>query len=65
MPRSLFLTTALFGLLAGCASVPDLGPQPVPAAAESFESVASFAEANGIRVPAALAPYMGGLEVIG
>src|SRR3546814_1421752 len=47
MPRSLILTTALFALLAGCASVPDLGPKPVPAAAESFESAASFADANG------------------
>nr|WP_167919568.1 efflux transporter outer membrane subunit [Sphingopyxis italica] len=47
MPRSLILTTALFALLAGCASVPDLGPKPVPAAAESFETAASFADANG------------------
>src|SRR5690606_8559472 len=47
MPRSLIITTAVFGLLAGCASVPDLGPKPVPAAAESFESAASFADANG------------------
>lgn len=47
MPRSFFLTTALFGLLAGCASVPDLGPKPVPAPAESFETAASFAGANG------------------
>lgn len=47
MPRSLFLTTAVFGLLAGCASVPDLGPKPVAAAPESFGSVASFADANG------------------
>src|SRR3546814_12856424 len=47
MPRSLILTTALFALLAGCASVPDLGPKPVPAAAGAFESAASFADANG------------------
>ncbi|WP_447952301.1 efflux transporter outer membrane subunit [Sphingopyxis chilensis] len=47
MPRSLFLTTAVFGLLAGCASVPDLGPKPAPATAASFESAASFADANG------------------
>ncbi|MHA4838775.1 efflux transporter outer membrane subunit [Sphingopyxis sp. MSC1_008] len=47
MPRSLFLTTAVFGLLAGCASVPDLGPQPVPAAAESLESSTTFAHAQG------------------
>ncbi|KQZ73551.1 multidrug transporter [Sphingopyxis sp. Root214] len=47
MPRSLFLTTAVFGLLAGCASVPDLGTEPVPAAAESLESSATFARAEG------------------
>lgn len=47
MPRSLFLSTAFFGLLAGCASVPDLGPKPVPATAESFDSHASFADATG------------------
>lgn len=47
MPRSLFVSTAVFSLLAGCASVPDLGPKPVPAAAGSFESAASFADANG------------------
>ncbi len=47
MPRSLFLTTAVFGLLAGCASVPDLGPQPVPAAAESLKSSTTFAHAQG------------------
>ena len=47
MPRSLFLSTAFFGLLAGCASVPDLGPKPVPATAESFDSRASFADATG------------------
>lgn len=47
MPRSIFLTTAVFGLLAGCASVPDLGPKPVPAAAESLESNVTFARAEG------------------
>jgi len=47
MPRSLFLTTAVFGLLAGCASVPDLGPKPVPATAESLEANATFAGAQG------------------
>ena len=47
MPRSLFVTTAVFSLLAGCASVPDLGPKPVAAAPESFESATSFAETNG------------------
>ncbi|HWW56781.1 MAG TPA: multidrug transporter, partial [Sphingopyxis sp.] len=47
MPRSLFISTAFFGLLAGCASVPDLGPRPVPATAQSFDSRASFADATG------------------
>lgn len=47
MPRTIFLSTAVFSLLAGCASVPDLGPKPVPAAAESLESSASFAGAQG------------------
>ncbi|MBR2174343.1 efflux transporter outer membrane subunit [Sphingopyxis sp.] len=47
MPRTIFLSTAVFGLLAGCASVPDLGPKPVPAAAESLESNATFARAEG------------------
>lgn len=47
MPRLIFATTAVFGLLAGCATVPDVGPKPVPAAAESLESRASFAGAEG------------------
>ncbi len=47
MPRLIFATTAVFGLLAGCATVPDVGPKPVPVAAESFESRASFAGAEG------------------
>ncbi len=47
MPRTIFLFTAVFSLLAGCASVPDLGPKPVPAAAESLESNAIFARAQG------------------
>ena len=47
MPRSLFLTTAVFSLLAGCASVPDLGPKPVAAAPESFDSHATLAGAQG------------------
>ena len=47
MPRSLFLSTAVFGLLAGCASVPDLGPKPVPAPTGSFESGMSLATAPG------------------
>ncbi len=47
MPRTIFLSTAVFGLLAGCASVPDLGPKPVPATAESLESHATFARAEG------------------
>lgn len=47
MPRTIFLSTAVFSLLAGCASVPDLGPKPVPAATESLESHATFARAQG------------------
>lgn len=47
MPRSIFLSPLVFSLLAGCASVPDLGPKPAPAAAESFESRASFAGEQG------------------
>ena len=47
MPPRLFLTTAIFGLLAGCVSTPDVGPNPVPVAAESLASDASFADANG------------------
>lgn len=47
MPRSLFLTTAVFSLLAGCASVPDLGPKPVAAAPESFDSHVTLAGTQG------------------
>ena len=47
MPRKIFLSTAVLGLLAGCASVPDLGPKPVPAAAGSLESGATFAGTQG------------------
>jgi NodT family efflux transporter outer membrane factor (OMF) lipoprotein len=46
MPRFILSTTALLGLLAGCAA-PDLGPKPVPAAPESLASSASFADASG------------------
>ncbi|KTE35845.1 MULTISPECIES: efflux transporter outer membrane subunit [unclassified Sphingopyxis] len=42
-----FLSTALLGLLAGCVSTPDVGPKPVPVAAESLDSRASFADASG------------------
>ena len=47
MPLRLFLTTAFFGLLAGCVSTPDVGPKPVPVTAESLASSASFADATG------------------
>lgn len=43
MPRSIFITTAVFSLLAGCASVPDLGPKPVAAAPESLASGVTLA----------------------
>ena len=46
LPSPLILG-AVFGLLSACAAVPDLGPKPVPAAAESLESAASFADAAG------------------
>ncbi|WOF43576.1 efflux transporter outer membrane subunit [Sphingopyxis indica] len=42
MPRFIFTTTALLGLLAGCAA-PDLGPKPAPAAPQSLASSASLA----------------------
>ena len=42
MPRFIFTTTALLGLLAGCAA-PDLGPKPVPTAPDSLASQASLA----------------------
>lgn len=47
MPLRLFLTTALLGLLAGCVSTPDVGPKPVPVAAESLASSSSFADVTG------------------
>lgn len=47
MPRFILITTALAGLLAGCASVPDLGPRPVPTAPATLASQQSFGEANG------------------
>ncbi|SEH16882.1 efflux transporter, outer membrane factor (OMF) lipoprotein, NodT family [Sphingopyxis sp. YR583] len=47
MPRSIFLSSAIIGLLAGCATVPDLGPKPAPVAAESLESRASLAGETG------------------
>jgi NodT family efflux transporter outer membrane factor (OMF) lipoprotein len=43
MPRSIFITTAVFSLLAGCASVPDLGPKPAPTAPESLASDVTLA----------------------
>ena len=48
MPRKIFLSTAVFGLLAGCAAVPDLGPRPAQVAAESLASAATFANAPGV-----------------
>lgn len=47
MPRTIFLSSAVLSLLAGCASVPDLGPKPMPAAAGSLESGATFAGSQG------------------
>ena len=47
MPRLIFAATAVLGLLAGCATVPDVGPKPFPAAAESLDSRVTFAGAVG------------------
>ncbi|KAB2850674.1 MAG: multidrug transporter, partial [Sphingopyxis terrae] len=47
MPRSFFLYTAVFGLLAGCASVPDLGQKPVPVAAAALDSQTTLADQAG------------------
>jgi NodT family efflux transporter outer membrane factor (OMF) lipoprotein len=47
MPRSFFLYTAVFCLLAGCASVPDLGQKPAPAAAAALDSQATLADQAG------------------
>lgn len=47
MPYRILSPIAVFCLLSACASVPDLGTKPVPAAAESLESSASFADATG------------------
>lgn len=47
MPRLIITSTAILGLLAGCASVPDLGPKPVLAAPEAFASGATFGHAQG------------------
>lgn len=48
MPRSHFLLIAVTGLLAGCASVPDLGPQPIPVTADALSSSASLGDATGV-----------------
>jgi NodT family efflux transporter outer membrane factor (OMF) lipoprotein len=47
MPRTIFLSSAALSLLAGCASVPDLGPKPAPVTAGSLESGATFAGSQG------------------
>lgn len=46
MPRFIFTTITLLGLLAGC-TAPDLGPKPLPAAPESLATAQSFADAAG------------------
>lgn len=46
MPRHFLVTSAVFGLLAGCA-VPRAGPMPVMAAPESLDSAQSLADARG------------------
>lgn len=47
MPRTIFLSSAALSLLAGCASVPDVGPKPAPVTAGSLESGATFAGSQG------------------
>jgi NodT family efflux transporter outer membrane factor (OMF) lipoprotein len=47
MPRHFLLMSAVSGLLAGCASVPALEPQPAMTAAESLATEQSFADARG------------------
>ncbi|UKK86097.1 efflux transporter outer membrane subunit [Sphingopyxis sp. BSN-002] len=47
MKNKILPSALVLSLLSGCASVPDLGPKPVPVAAESLESSATFADANG------------------
>ncbi|MBN8842681.1 MAG: efflux transporter outer membrane subunit [Sphingomonadales bacterium] len=47
MPYRLFSSVAVFCLLSACASVPNVGPKPVPVAADALESSASLADATG------------------
>jgi len=47
MPRLNFVTIAVFGLLTGCASLPEVGPKPVLVAAESLDSDIAFAGTQG------------------
>ncbi|MDK2761522.1 MAG: efflux transporter outer membrane subunit [Sphingopyxis sp.] len=47
MLRSIFLSSAVVSLLAGCASVPDLGPRPAPRAADALESRIALAGQDG------------------
>ncbi len=47
MPYRFLSSAAVFCLLSACASVPDLGQKPIPVAAESLESSASFADQSG------------------
>ena len=47
MHNKILPSALVFSLLSACASVPDLGPKPVPVAAGALESSASFADAPG------------------
>lgn len=47
MPNKILPSFLVFSLLSACASVPDLGPKPVPLVAGSLGSSASFADAAG------------------
>lgn len=47
MKNKILPSALVLSLLAACATVPDLGPKPVPAAADSLKSSASFADAAG------------------
>jgi NodT family efflux transporter outer membrane factor (OMF) lipoprotein len=47
MHNKILPSALVFSLLSACVSVPDVGPKPVPVAAGSLESSASFADAAG------------------
>ena len=48
MKNKILPSVLVLSLLSACASVPDLGPKPVPVAVDALESSASFADASGV-----------------